>query len=187
MRQLLRSLFGRAPAVRTEHGLRSLLHPREAHGPTYDAELIGELLQAQHALELRLQSVLACHRAHDMGTWWYELEKCDHELADYLLAEGHRFEGYMRHVLEPNAESMRLMRKLRVRLREAARTVHGLVESNGPRPLSPHAVDLLGEQVTAVEANLKHCFLTLQDQLFPLYQPISPEADQVAARNGGSR
>lgn len=172
MLNLLGALF-RGPPPRPGFPLMSAPMPRDVCGIPYHAELTLELESIQERLQDLFGLVAQDFRHGDRTICLKRLTEFDRALRLYLADEGVRFEGYMRFALTDDAESLKLMNRLRARVRGLSHYVHTIVQMNDEGRLQDQGYENFGAALERVSAGLKQVFECQQTLLFPLYRPLS--------------
>jgi len=172
MLNLLGALF-RDPPPRPGFPLMSApLRGNECAIP-YRAELTLELESVQERLQELFGQVAQDFRRGERTPCLARLAEFDRALRVHLADEGVRFEGYMRYLLADDAESLKLMNRLRARVRGLSHYVHTIVQMDTEGRLQEQGYENFGAALERVSAGLKQVFECQQTLLFPLYRPLS--------------
>jgi len=170
MLNLLGALF-RDPPPRTGFPLMSAPR-RDLCAIPYRPELPLELESTQGRLQDLFGLVAHDFRHGERAPCMARLAEFDRALRLYLADEGVRFEGYMRYLLADDAESLKLMNRLRARMRGLSHYVHTIVQMAGEGRLQDQGYENFGAALERVSAGLKQVFECQQTLLFPLYRPL---------------
>ena len=168
----LGALF-RAPPPRPGFPLMSAPMRGDVCTVAYHAELTLELESIQERLQDQFGLVAQDFRHGERKSCLKRLAEFDRALRLYLADEGVRFEAYMRFVLASDAESLKLMNRLRARVRGLSHYVHTIVQMDEEGRLKDQGYENFGAALERVSAGLKQVFECQQTLLFPLYRPLS--------------
>jgi hypothetical protein len=138
----------------------------------YRRELTLELARQQARLRESFELVATRYREGGRADCLARLGEFDRELRVYLAQEGVRFEAYMRYLLADDAESLKLMNRLRARMRGLSHYIHALVQGHEEGRLAEQGYLDFGASLDRVSAGLQQVFECQQTLLFPLYRPL---------------
>ena len=169
----LSSLFRGSSPPRAGFPLMSAPLQRDECAVPYRRELTLELTLEHARLRGMFELVAQRYRDGERADCLRRLCEFDRDLRLHLAQEGVRFETYMRYLLADDAESLKLMNRLRARLRGLSHYIHALAQGHEEGRLAEQGYLNFGASLERVSAGLQQVFECQQTLLFPLYRPLS--------------